>query len=64
MRQYWTTEEIAEHWPLSPDEMRLLKNKTGNTRLGFAIDLKFFQMYVMIKELYHPLIIRKFKEVL
>ena len=45
MRQYWEAEEITEHWSLLPDEMLLLRNKSGNTRLGFAVGLKFFQMY-------------------
>jgi TnpA family transposase len=43
MKREWTTEELAEHWALRPDEAALLTNKSGATRLGFAALLKFFQ---------------------
>jgi hypothetical protein len=35
--------ELAHDWTLSPDERALLVNKTGATRLGFALLLKLFQ---------------------
>ena len=38
----WTEEELIERWTLTPDERTLLANKTGATRLGFAILLRFF----------------------
>jgi hypothetical protein len=34
---------LAEHWILLPGERDLLANKSGATRLGFAVLLKFFQ---------------------
>lgn len=34
-------EELVEHFTLYPDETRLLRNKTGATRLGFSLSLKF-----------------------
>jgi uncharacterized protein DUF4158 len=34
---------LAEHWTLLPGERDLLANKSGATRLGFAVLLKFFQ---------------------
>ena len=37
MKRLWTAEELAEHWTLDPDELALLANKTGHTRLGFAV---------------------------
>ena len=43
MKREWAAEELAEHWTLLPDERELLANKTGVTRLGFAVLLKFFQ---------------------
>ena len=43
MKRLWTVEELAEHWTLNPDELGLLANKAGHTRLGFAVLLKFFQ---------------------
>ena len=36
--------ELAQHWTLSTDECELLGNKTGSTRLGFAVLLKSFQV--------------------
>jgi hypothetical protein len=38
----WTDLEFAD-WTLLPSEAALLANKTGPTRLGFAVLLKFFQ---------------------
>jgi hypothetical protein len=43
MKRHWDTEELLEHWTLMPAEYDLLANKTGATRLGFALLLKFFQ---------------------
>ena len=43
MKRDWNAEELAEHWALLSDEKQLLGNKTGVTRLGFAVMLKFFQ---------------------
>jgi hypothetical protein len=43
MKREWTDLELAEHWTLLPAEPALLANKTGPTRLGFAVLLKFFQ---------------------
>ncbi len=42
MKRLWTTEELVQHWTLSPDELALLANKSGHTRLGFAVLLKCF----------------------
>ena len=42
MKRLWTAEELAEHWTLLPHELALVANKTGATRLGFAVLLKFF----------------------
>ena len=44
MKRVWETEELVEHWTLMPPELELLGNKTGATRLGFALLLKFFQL--------------------
>jgi TnpA family transposase len=43
MKRAWETEELIEHWTLLPPELELLANKSGATRLGFALLLKFFQ---------------------
>ena len=42
MKRRWETEELVEHWTLLPNELKLLGNKTGPTRLGFAVLLKAF----------------------
>jgi len=39
----WHPDALAQHWTLSPDERVLLSNKTGATRLRFAVLLKAFQ---------------------
>jgi hypothetical protein len=44
MKRRWVPEELVEHWTLLPDELNLVGNKTGATRLGFAILLKVFQL--------------------
>ncbi|WJE55615.1 Tn3 family transposase (plasmid) [Bacillus cereus] len=43
MKQNWELEELIEHFTVIPEEMRLIGNKYGSTRLGFAVSLKFFQ---------------------
>jgi hypothetical protein len=42
MQRQWSQDELAEHWTLLPDELKLLANKTGATRLGFSLLLKAF----------------------
>jgi TnpA family transposase len=43
MKQNWHPDELARYWTLSLDERELLGNKTGATRLSFAVLLKTFQ---------------------
>lgn len=43
MKRDWTADELILHWTLQPSERSLVGNKSGATRLGFAILLKFFQ---------------------
>jgi uncharacterized protein DUF4158 len=43
MRRQWENEELIEYWMLSVWDLAQLSNKTGATRLGFAVLLKFFQ---------------------
>jgi len=44
MRQQWHADELIESWTLEPEDHELIRNKTGNTRLGFAVLLKFFEL--------------------
>ncbi len=43
MKRQWTTEELVELWTLQAEDLAWLANKTGATRLGFAVLLKYFQ---------------------
>ena len=43
MKHRWSNDELAESWTLLPEERESLANKSGPTRLGFAVLLKFFQ---------------------
>lgn len=44
MRREWEPEELIECWTLINEDRRLIANKTGATRLGFALLLKFFEL--------------------
>ncbi len=44
MRMEWSPEELVESWTLVEEDWRLLGNKGGATRLGFAVVLKFFEV--------------------
>ncbi|TCO70421.1 Tn3 family transposase [Marinisporobacter balticus] len=43
MKRNWEVDELIEYFTFLPNEHALLSNKTGSTRLGFAILFKFFQ---------------------
>ncbi|GCE17662.1 putative transposase [Dictyobacter kobayashii] len=43
MKRQWENEDLIEHWMLSAWDLAQVGNKTGATRLGFALLLKFFQ---------------------
>ncbi|MEU0744431.1 DUF4158 domain-containing protein [Streptomyces sp. NPDC006134] len=43
MRQDWEPEDLIEVWTLLEDDMKRVRNKSGTTRLGFALLLKFFE---------------------
>lgn len=42
MKQYWIQEGLIKQFAFLPNEIRLIGNKTEETRLGFAILLKFY----------------------
>jgi hypothetical protein len=44
MRREWELEDLIDCWTLDEDEFDLLANKSGATRLGFALMLKFFEL--------------------
>src|SRR5699024_9520920 len=43
VKQKWEMDELIEHFTFLPNEMSLIGNKSGETRIGFASLLKFFQ---------------------
>jgi len=44
MKRNWTTDELIEFFTITPKDFELIGNKTGSTRLGFSLLLKFFQL--------------------
>jgi hypothetical protein len=44
MHLEWSTEDLVGSWMLVDDDWRLVGNKTGPTRLGFALLLNFFEL--------------------
>ena len=44
MRRDWQPEELIDCWTLVDRDWELVANKTGATRLGFALLLKFFEL--------------------
>ncbi len=44
MRREWELEDLIDCWTLDEAEVELLANKSGATRLGFALILKFFEL--------------------
>src|SRR3989440_7713524 len=44
MRRDWEPEQLVASWTLVDEDWRLIANKSGTTRLGFALLLKFFEL--------------------
>lgn len=44
MRRKWNNHELVEHWTLDDKDRRLIYQKRGANRLGFALLLKSFQL--------------------
>lgn len=44
MKRHWKKDELEQQWTLFTEELSLIKKKTGVTRLGFAVLLKYFQV--------------------
>ena len=44
MRREWQPEELIASWTLIDRDWELLSNKSGATRLGFALLLRFFDL--------------------
>ncbi|WP_406152680.1 DUF4158 domain-containing protein [Streptomyces sp. NBC_01023] len=50
VRQDWEPEDLIEVWTLLEDDMKRVRNKSGTTRLGFALLLKFFEVEARFPE--------------
>ncbi|MFF8445844.1 hypothetical protein ACF07U_33835 [Streptomyces californicus] len=44
MRQEWSPEDVVTCWTLVDGDGDLVADKTGPTRLGFCLMLKFFEL--------------------
>src|SRR5436190_13539055 len=44
MRMEWSDDDLVALWTLIGEDWSLVGNKTGVTRLGFAVLLKFFEI--------------------
>jgi hypothetical protein len=43
VRQDWEPEDVVAAWTRVEDHWQLVSNKSGPTRLGFAVMLKYFE---------------------
>ncbi|MGW5126953.1 DUF4158 domain-containing protein [Streptomyces sp. NPDC004069] len=50
VRQEWSPEELLASWTLVEGDCKLVANKTGATRLGFCLMLKFFEIEARFPE--------------
>jgi TnpA family transposase len=44
MQQAWSDDELTVHWFFTPDEFALVPHGNDANRLGFAVQLKFFEL--------------------
>ena len=42
MKRSWMPEDLVEHWSVAPSDLQSIGNKSGATRLGFVVALKYF----------------------
>ncbi|MCQ3013991.1 MULTISPECIES: hypothetical protein, partial [Pseudomonas syringae group genomosp. 2] len=45
MTQTWSEADVEDLWLLQPDEISLLPGRFDKSRLGFALQFKFRQVY-------------------
>jgi len=50
VRQEWEPEDLVGAWTLVEGDWRQIANKSGVTRLGFALLLKFFELEARFPE--------------
>ncbi len=55
MRREWEPEDLVACWTLLDADWRMVGNKTGATRLGFALLSKFFEIEARFPHGNYPL---------
>ncbi len=45
LKKNWEPEELSESWTLIPQELKLVRKKVGGNQIGFALLLKYFQLF-------------------
>ncbi len=45
LKKNWEPEELIESWTLIPQELKLVRKKVGGNQIGFALLLKYFQLF-------------------
>ena len=45
MKRLWSTQELTEHWALSPADLALTIGHTDQGKLGLACQLAFWREY-------------------
>lgn len=55
VKPHWETEELIENWTLLPQELELLRNKVGGNQIGFALLLKYFQLFARFPDSQSPI---------
>ncbi len=50
VKPHWDAEELIENWTLLPQELELVKNKVDANQIGFAVLLKYFQIFARFPE--------------
>ena len=51
MKREWYPDELIEHWTILPGERKLIGNKHGPTRLGFAVLLNIWDFGLLAEEI-------------
>lgn len=53
MRREWSDEDLVGSWTLVDEDWQLVGNKSGVTRLGFALLLKSFEIEGLLRHCTH-----------
>ena len=50
MKRLWSTQELSEHWALSPADLALTVGHTDQGKLGLACQLAFWREHARFPE--------------